>query len=150
MDDYLSKPLKMEDLEASLMLAGPQPPELAPDTESGEVRVHQLLDVAQLEVIRGLQEDGQPDLISELAAIYAEQVAACMDELRKAFTAADAKTIARAAHGLKGVSANLGARRARAGSLDGLDLLFMHLSDEVAKAQRALAAYQRDPKAFAT
>jgi signal transduction histidine kinase/DNA-binding response OmpR family regulator len=161
MDDYLAKPLKMEDLEAALMLAVPQPPDLPSDAEPGDARVHQLLDVAQLEVIRSLQEAGQPDLISELATIYAEQATTSMEELRKAFSASDAKTIARAAHGLKGVSANLGARRvvtlcsgleerARAGALEGLDLLFTHLGDEVAKAQRALAAYQRDPKAFST
>ncbi|MBA3502091.1 MAG: response regulator, partial [Deltaproteobacteria bacterium] len=161
MDDYLSKPLKMEDLEAALMLAGPQPPEIPADAEPGDVRVHQLLHVAQLEIIRSLQEDGQPDLIAELATIYAEQATNCLDELSTALATGDATTIARVAHGLKGVSANLGARRvvtlcggieerAQAGVLEGLDMLFAHLGDEVAKAQRAIAAYQRDPKAFAT
>jgi CheY-like chemotaxis protein len=160
MDDYLAKPLKMEDLEAALMLAGPQPPELVLDEPSGDVRVHQLLDVSQLETIRSLQLPDEPDLVGELIAVYAEQVEHTMFELRRAVDAADAKLIARTAHGLKGVSANLGARRvvtlcngveerAKAGSLEGLDDLLVHLTDEIAKAQRALVAYQRDPKAFA-
>ena len=160
MDDYLAKPLKMDDLEAALMLAGPQAPDVPAETAPGDARVHQLLDVAQLEVIRSLQEEGQPDLVAELVGVYAEQAARSMDELRGALEASDAATIANAAHGLKGVSANLGARRvvalcsgleerARAGALDGLDLFFTQLGEELAKAQRALAAYQRDPKAFA-
>jgi len=159
MDDYLAKPLKMEDVEAALMLAGPQPPPLVVD-EPIDVRLQHLLDISQLDTIRSLQLPGEPDLVAELIAVYAEQVEHTLAGLRAALGAGDAKLLARTAHGLKGVSANLGARRvvtlcngleerARGGTLEGLDVLLTHLSEEILKAQRALAAYQRDPKAFA-
>jgi HPt (histidine-containing phosphotransfer) domain-containing protein len=156
MDDYLCKPLKLEELEAALALAAPQPKLAA---APGDARVTQLLDIAQLEVLRSLQEEGQPDLLSELVETYFTQAAPILGALRDAHDRGDSTTLARSAHALKGVSANLGVRRivtlctgleerARAGELSGALAVIGHIDEELANARRALDAYRRDPAAY--
>jgi len=162
MDDYLCKPLKLDDLDAALGAAAP--PAAAHATAiaatGGDARVHHLLDITQLEVLRGLQQDGEPDLIVELVGVYFDQAGPIVAELHDASGRVDAAAVARAAHALKGVSANLGVRRvvalcagleerALAGELDGADTVLRHLDDELADARRALDAYCKDPKAYA-
>ena len=70
-----------------------------------------LLDVAQLDVVRNLQQANEPDLIAELIAVYFEEVGPMVGELRAAHARADCAGVARAAHALKGASSNLGIRR---------------------------------------
>ena len=159
MDDYLCKPLKLEDLHAALALAQPQAavrplPELATNA-----RVTQLLDIAQLEVLRSLADEQQPDLLDELVTVYFEQAGPIMADLRSALERGDIKALGQSAHALKGVSANLGVRRvvtlcngleerARHGSLEGAQAVLGHIDEELANARRALDAYRTDPAAY--
>ncbi len=159
MDDYLCKPLKLEDLEVALAVVAPQPAATVAVVAVPEPRVQHLLDIAQLEVLRGLQQAGEPDLIGELIGVYFEQAGPIVAELRDAHGRGDAAAVAGAAHALKGVSANLGVRRvvalcagleerAHAGSLEDAGTVLRHLDDELAAARRALDAFCRDPEAY--
>ncbi|HEV2861028.1 MAG TPA: Hpt domain-containing protein [Pyrinomonadaceae bacterium] len=68
----------------------------------------------ELDVLRGLagaQVEGEPDLIVELIDLYAEDSPRRLDAIRGALAAGDLEALRRAAHGLKGSSASLGARR---------------------------------------
>ncbi|MDQ3364862.1 MAG: response regulator [Myxococcota bacterium] len=157
MDDYVAKPLKLEELEAALRCASPQPvAAMAPDPDSH--RVAQRLDIAQLQVLGSLEED-QPGLLQELVEVYAAQAPVVLAELRGAATTGDRSAVWRAAHALKGVSANLGVRRvvtlcagiedrAREGSLEGIDVALEHLTEELESGRRALDAFSRDPGSF--
>ena len=158
MDDYLCKPLKMEDLQIALALATQDLDEAS--IVAPAMRVNQLLDVAQLEVLRSLQDKDQPDLLRELVTVYFEQAAPIMRELRAALERGDTYALSRSAHTLKGVSANLGVRRivslctrleerARAGSLEGAHAMLGNIDEELVNAKHALDAYSTDPAAFA-
>jgi HPt (histidine-containing phosphotransfer) domain-containing protein len=58
-----------------------------------------------------VQVEGEPDLIVELIELYAEDTPRRLDAIRGALAARDLAALRRAAHGLKGSSASLGARR---------------------------------------
>jgi HPt (histidine-containing phosphotransfer) domain-containing protein len=131
---------------------------VAPASEQPGVRVPQVLDVAQLEVVRNLQQASEPDLIAELIAVYFEEAGPMVAELRAAHSRADVGGVARAAHALKGASTNLGIRRivalcagvedrAHAGSLADVDSVLRQLDEELVDARRALDAYCRERKA---
>src|SRR6267142_23927 len=65
-----------------------------------------------LEVLYGLTEaqgDGEPDLIVELIDLYLEDTPRRVTAMREALTRTDGILLGRAAHGLKGSSATLGA-----------------------------------------
>ncbi len=155
MDDYLCKPLKLDDLEAALRAAIAVPP--APSDAEPPARVQQLLDLAQLDVLRSLQDENQPDLLGELIDTYFAQAGPIMDSLREGLANNDLDLLARSAHALKGVSANLGVRRVvalctglevkmRDCALDDADVILTHLDQELTNARRALDAYRRDPE----
>jgi two-component system, sensor histidine kinase and response regulator len=157
MDDYLCKPLKMEDLHAALAYAHPQ--QAAPMEVAPNARVTQLLDITQLEVLRSLADDAQPDLLDELVGVFFEQAVPLMTELRAASNSGDPAAVGRSAHTLKGVSANLGVRRvvtlcngleelAREGSLNGVQAVIDRIDEELANARRALDAYRSDPGSY--
>lgn len=71
-------------------------------------------EAVELDVLRslaGAQVEGEPDLIVELIDLYAEDSPRRLDTIRGALAAGDLEALRRAAHGLKGSSASLGARR---------------------------------------
>lgn len=62
------------------------------------------LDVDLLEELRGILEGGFPSLV----ATYIQDSGVRVDDLRQAMTRGDADAVRKAAHNLKGSSANLG------------------------------------------
>jgi HPt (histidine-containing phosphotransfer) domain-containing protein len=65
-------------------------------------------------VLLGLEEaqvEGEPDLVVELLDLYAEDTPRRLAAVRSAWAAGDLAALRRAAHGLKGSSAILGARQ---------------------------------------
>lgn len=69
------------------------------------------VDLAALLSLEGAQVEGEPDLIVELIDLYAEDAPRRLSAIRGASAAGDLAALQRAAHGLKGSSASLGARR---------------------------------------
>ena len=55
---------------------------------------------------------GDLDLLKEIGALFLDEYPRALDEMHQALAAADAKTLERSAHGLKGSVANFGARAA--------------------------------------
>ncbi len=70
-----------------------------------------VLDHAVLESLRGLQEEGEPDLLAELVEVFEQDVLPRLAALREALQNGDAGAIERTAHTLKGSAGNLGVAR---------------------------------------
>jgi len=73
--------------------------------------INDAVDITVLTSFEGVQIEGEPDLIVELIDLYLEDAPLRMASLQEAVAEADGGGIKRAAHALKGSSANLGARR---------------------------------------
>jgi CheY-like chemotaxis protein len=112
MDDYLAKPVRQEDLERVLnrwLSSEDKPPkperEIAPNSRDA------LLDQSALANLRKLQEDGEPDILAEFVAIFANDIPKRLENLQSALKSGDYASVQRIAHTLKGSCGNLGARK---------------------------------------
>ena len=95
MDDYLSKPLRPEELDRvldKLVGVGPEPFEA-------------LLDDARVTLLR----DDYGDIAGQLASLFTGSTPALLDELDAADADDDAEALRAAAHKLKGSCRNIGA-----------------------------------------
>jgi HPt (histidine-containing phosphotransfer) domain-containing protein len=151
MDDYLSKPVKIEALEEMLnrWCAGEQTSQTAA-SQSSTIE-NDVLDMSAIESLRELQEDDEDDLFRELIEIYIADAPAYIADISLAIASANAHAMERAAHTLKGSSASLGARLlasaclemeklGRSGSLSGAEDLLARVRQEFERARRALQA----------
>jgi HPt (histidine-containing phosphotransfer) domain-containing protein len=161
MDDYLSKPVKPEELEAVLLrwiseqkaeAAIPEGTVHDSTTSDGTVGP---LDPDVLQSIRQVQEHGEPDLLTELANLFLEDAPQQLEVLRKALDDGDASSVKRVAHTLKGSCGNMGAKRmaavcaelqdiARSGDLARAPVLVEYLQAEFARVRQALEAEVRN------
>jgi HPt (histidine-containing phosphotransfer) domain-containing protein len=69
------------------------------------------VDLVVLLSLEGAQVEGEPDLVVELIDLYAEDAPRRLAAIRGALACRDLAALRWAAHGLKGSSASLGARR---------------------------------------
>jgi signal transduction histidine kinase/CheY-like chemotaxis protein/HPt (histidine-containing phosphotransfer) domain-containing protein len=117
MNDYLAKPFVLKQLSATLRrwLETELSPEGAPGSDlpegDAERELSSALDPEVLDGIRELQQDGASDLLIGVAKTYLESSETLLERLRTAAEALDPVELHQAAHGLKGSSANLGARQ---------------------------------------
>lgn len=148
MDDYLTKPVKPEELRA--MLARHADRNAAPAEARQELEVMTESDpppVLDRELIVSLKEMGgaeDPELFHELVDLFLHETPRLMGDLERALAAGDIRGVEHAAHSLKSSSANLGAVE--------LSSLFREiesagrrsdLAAAVPLARRAPEAYQR-------
>lgn len=70
-----------------------------------------VVDLAVLLSLEEAQVEGEPDLIVELIDLYVEDTPRRLAAIRSASADGDLEALRRAAHGLKGSSASLGARQ---------------------------------------
>jgi HPt (histidine-containing phosphotransfer) domain-containing protein len=100
--------------------------------------------------IQELREEGE-DLLSDLVAMFIEEVPGRLAELEEALARKDPAATRLAAHTLKGTGGNFGASRMQAlasaieekgrnGSLDGAEATFIQLCAECARVREALEA----------
>ena len=152
MDDYISKPVKLDELRSALArwtspTHGSPTGDLAPDAEAAE----QPLDAAALDSLRGLQVEGEPDILGELVGAFLGDSSAKLDELRAAVSRGDASAVEWAARELRSSCNDVGARRtaraaedleeaARLGDLAGAPAKLSRLEEELSRAQAALEA----------
>jgi CheY-like chemotaxis protein len=102
MDDFISKPVQLGELENALNKS------LGIDTDSAPSGTAPLLDETQLDQLRG---NGQDDAFREIIDLFLAQTEEQIGQLNKAVGNQDTATTSHLAHQLKGSSANLGARR---------------------------------------
>ncbi|MEP7338750.1 MAG: response regulator, partial [Acidobacteriota bacterium] len=123
MDDYLSKPVKVEILRQKLErwispaktspsepgLGGPGLPGLIEATVSaGNTRTN-VIDQNQLASLRAIRQPGNGDFVTELIDMFVSDTVAQLKVLHEAVAGNDVIEIRRLAHFLKGSSANIGA-----------------------------------------
>jgi HPt (histidine-containing phosphotransfer) domain-containing protein len=164
MDDFLSKPVRREELEQALQRAvrgtgdasAPPAPEGAsavgragpgtPTAEEGPV-----VDPEVLGPLVARLGDRAPAFLASLLTTWETETAARLAALEAAVPAGDADEVARAAHAVKGGSASLGAVRlaaacdrleaaGRAGDVAALPALLDGVRAEVERARSALRA----------
>ena len=113
MNDYLTKPLLLPDLEAVLQraLARLQPATLSAPRAPQEEPDPELLDRSVISGLKELREPGQPDPLRELIDLFLKDVQPRLSSMAEAAASGDLTKLAAGAHSLKGSASNLGARR---------------------------------------
>jgi HPt (histidine-containing phosphotransfer) domain-containing protein len=69
------------------------------------------VDSSFLDGIRSLQNEGEPDVLTELINLYIRDSNAHMERVSQAFSQKDKALLRRSLHSLRGISGNLGATR---------------------------------------
>jgi CheY-like chemotaxis protein len=138
MDDYVSKPVRLDDLAAVLERAGRH---LVPAPA---------IDARSLDELRELTDEDGQCILHNLLLKYLADVPDMLTELRTALDRAEPRAVAFAAHALKGSSSVFGAHRleelcgemeraGQAGQLETLVRLFPSIEREVQRVLTAVA-----------
>ncbi len=136
MDDYVSKPIRIEEIQNSLKRWG------GPDDgarTAPPVASVPLLDVGTIEGLKGLCTPDDPTFFQDVIGMFLRQAPTLLRQLRKLAADNDAEGIRQASHNLKGACGNLGAKlmadicekietKARTRDLDGVDTLLVDLA----------------------
>ena len=101
MDDFISKPVQLKELQTALNKSLGVEPESNSNSEDCP-----LLVTAQLDQLRG---NGQEEAFREIVSMYLKQTGEQLSKLKKVVTDQDLDSISHIAHQVKGSSANLGA-----------------------------------------
>jgi CheY-like chemotaxis protein len=148
MDDYLSKPIRRQELAAALARREPRAAP-APDPPAQDEGI---LDPAAREQLRTL---GDAAFLSELIATFLADAPALVETLRRSLAAGNAEELRRAAHTLKSNGRTFGATSlaeacqeletaARAGALEGAAELVGQVEARFEKARAALEAVRQE------
>ena len=105
MDDYVSKPVRVEELVAALSRC--QRLTVQWDAETGGRMVGD--EIIDADTFNDLKNTMGADFVLEIIDTYNEVTAALIEQLRAALAAQDAATFRRCAHSVKSSSASLGA-----------------------------------------
>jgi CheY-like chemotaxis protein/HPt (histidine-containing phosphotransfer) domain-containing protein len=113
MNDYLTKPLHLHDLEDVLQraLLRIQPTPLSPAPMPKTEREPEVLDRTVINGLKELREPGQPDPLRELIDLFFKDAHPRLQIMEDATNVRDFPKLAAASHTLKGSASNLGARR---------------------------------------
>lgn len=82
---------------------------MRPAHAGGDGATHDVVDMDVLRSYEDIQGEGEPDLIVELINLYLKDVTVKLASIQEAVAEGDAGSLSRAAHGLKGSSASIGA-----------------------------------------
>ena len=111
MDDYVSKPVKPENLQAAIRrYSGLRPTE----HRVREVNVAGIIDSSILAGFRELEVEGEESILAKLIDVFIENTPRVLAEARQALNTRMSPQLERAAHTLKGSCSNFGAERMRA------------------------------------
>jgi two-component system, sensor histidine kinase and response regulator len=115
MDDYISKPVKPEELDAVLERWIPkldvEEASAPEEATNGTAPPGGTTDPLDRSVRGGLRELGGPELLAELGELFLEDVPPQLEVLREAVESGDAPSVGWVAHALKGSCGNMGALR---------------------------------------
>ncbi|HXG80820.1 MAG TPA: response regulator, partial [Sphingomicrobium sp.] len=163
MDDYLPKPIMLEDLVRTLRRwqskgEGETPTAVPPARAEAEAApAPDGVDRAVLDRLRAMAEATDPGLLEQIIAAYVSDTRKRLARLREAHAAGDAATVRETAHALKGASASVGAQRlaqlaleletrAAAESLDGIAAILPEIDGEYTQVHKALLEYVKGSK----
>jgi CheY-like chemotaxis protein len=156
MDDYVAKPMRLEELEAALrrwVLRAPAEPAAeprddgtAPAAEPGPA----IIDESAWGRLRRLQQPGQPDVLAKYLGVFLEVTPRRLLDLREALARGALDDARGIAHTLRGEAEVVGAREMQAlgarlehlngdGSLTEAQHLVTELEEAFARARAALA-----------
>ena len=148
MDDYISKTVSGQELEAGLERWGA--PQVSP-AKSNEVWAASCgaQDINMLAELRNLLGQGGEAMVKEVVEVFLQDAPVRMEDARKALDQGDFENLMRAAHILKGSSSSLGAKRlaalcaelekrAKRGSIEGSEEIMARLQTEFNKVCRSL------------
>ena len=159
MDDYVSKPIRVEELVAALersvarqpATVRPGPPAMrGPDTAAGEPSAAPAVDLGVLDRLRATMGDGT---FGDLVSTFVEDTRELVATMRHALAGQDVAAFRRAAHSLNSNAAGFGARTlsglardletlAKTGRLDGAAAPLEQLTAECERVTRALQAVE--------
>jgi two-component system sensor histidine kinase/response regulator len=150
MDDYLSKPIKAEALEAMLeKWTHDKTSEAKPAVAAEAKDLARVLDTSVLEKLRKALGDKRKDFIASLIDLFIADTQTRLQALGDAINSQDATALRQVAHALKGSCANVGAKRMSelcdileekglANSLEGASGFVVHLEEEFERVKQAL------------
>ena len=152
MDDYLSKPILLEDLRAALLRTQAVPAGVAAMAASEEPAA--VLDPVYLDRLLELQRTSGRLIVPTIVDNFVTEGPRRLERMRGALARGDRQDLVLVAHTLKGGSAQLGALRVAAvsreleesgkdGQLDGTGEILDRLERELAAASTALLARSR-------
>lgn len=159
MDDYISKPVKMEALQAGLERCVRVSEGGAGEGGSDQVfppaavqPVNPSVDLKVLVSLREeLYEEGEPDALTEMIDLFLRCTPPLLESLREAAVRGSAQEVRYAAHSLKGSCGNFGIlgmaklcseleAKARAGELQGTAELVAQLEEEFVRVKEVLVS----------
>ena len=114
MDDYVSKPVAIEQLASTLsrwVRSDAEPESAGPGSEAEVRDTPPALDPEMVAELRSLGPEGEPNGFASLAKLFLSDSALRLDAMRNAARAGDMGTLKREVHTLKGVSGTIGAPR---------------------------------------
>lgn len=152
MDDYLSKPVKADALEAILEKWVQDKASIQKQFAAAEITTADLTNVLDTTVMAKLRKalgDKKKDFITNLIDLFIADTQPRLDALSEAAANSDAATLRQVAHALKGSCANVGAKRMSglceileekglANSLEGVNAFVEHVKEEFDLVKQAL------------
>ena len=149
MDDYLNKPVKMEDLRLALERWQTRR-EAAAVAARPALALGEGMDAAVLDNLRVLQDRAAPGLLQKLITLFLTDAPAQLVAVRGAVEQQQALALAQLAHALRGAAANMGARGmaatcaqlealGRSDAMDQAPLLVTRLEAEFHQARMVLS-----------
>ncbi len=155
MDDYISKPVRLPDLEAALRraterLTSAAAPPVSP-AEAASDPSDETLDLSMLRSLAELNVPGETDAVIEMADLFFQSAIPLRRRLQESAGGGDLAGFAQAAHSLKGSAGGLGARRlarlcadletlAKGGALTEVQRQVGELNAEFDRVSQALSA----------
>ncbi|HXX63154.1 MAG TPA: response regulator [Bacteroidota bacterium] len=110
MDAYLSKPIRIEELQNALRYWGERKTGTAAPKEIPEA-TDSVLDQARISELLSMGGEGNRALLTQLVELYLKEFPGFLLTLNESFTRGDMTSVRKAAHRLKGSSLNLGVTR---------------------------------------
>jgi CheY-like chemotaxis protein/HPt (histidine-containing phosphotransfer) domain-containing protein len=155
MDDYISKPIRVEALVEALERSSAnvqvrRANQAGVELETPAVRPQAYLDPAALDNLRDTA-GGDPTFLAELIDTFLEDAPQLLDDLRQALAEKNPASVRLAAHSLKSNGAEFGATTfadlclqlemlGKSGQLAGAEALLTHVKEEFEKVKSALEA----------